>query len=185
LKEKGTYSHDELVVLIKNKDQQAFSYLYDNYYKALFVVINAIVDNVEESEDLLQNTFLKIWHAFDTYDTNKGRLYTWMINIARNVAVDFKRSKISKNQNQNVANYVDELKSNSVENESHNTIGLIDVVEKLSDDYVNLIKLIYYEGFTQQEISDQLKIPLGTVKTKLRKAMLILRDSLKEKNQAV
>ena len=78
------YTQDELVSLIRAGNQKAFSYLYDNYSKALFGVIHTIVNDFSESEDVLQKTFLKIWDNFQSYDSNKGRLYTWMLNIARN-----------------------------------------------------------------------------------------------------
>ena len=102
MKEKLTYNQDDLAILIKNRDQKAFGYLYDNYSKAIFGVIHTIVKDIEESEDILQKTFLKIWNSIDSYDTSKGRLYTWMLNISRNLAIDFKRSKSSKNKNQNI-----------------------------------------------------------------------------------
>jgi len=183
LKEKIQYLQDDLVVLIKNKDQKAFSYLYDNYSKALFGIIYAIVGDYEETEDLIQNAFIKIWDSFENYDSSKGRLNTWMINIARNVAIDFKKSKRSKNQNQNVSNNVYEVNNMFTEDFSSDTIGLKVVVEKLKNEDIQLIDLAYYKGFTQQEISEELNIPLGTVKTKMRKALLILREQLKGKAQ--
>lgn len=181
MKEKIQYHQDDLVVLIKNRDQKAFSYLYDNYSKALFGIIYAIVGDYEETEDLIQNTFIKIWNSFDNYDSSKGRLFTWMINIARNAAIDFKRSKNNKNQNQNISNNVYEVSNLFTEDFSSDTIGLKGVVEKLNSENLLLIQLAYYKGYTQQEISEELKIPLGTVKTKMRKALLILREQLKEK----
>jgi RNA polymerase sigma factor (sigma-70 family) len=183
LKEKIKYHQDELVVLIKNKDQKAFSYLYDNYSKALFGIIYAIIGDYEETEDLIQNTFIKIWNSFDNYDSSKGRLFTWMINIARNTAIDFKRSKNNKDQNLNVSNNVYEVNELFTEDFSSDTIGLIGVVEKLTSENVLLIQLAYYKGCTQQEISEELNIALGTVKMKMRKAILILREQLKEKVQ--
>lgn len=184
MKEKIQYHQDDLVVLIKNRDQKAFSYLYDNYSKVLFGIIYAIVGDYEETEDLIQNTFIKIWNSFDNYDSSKGRLFTWMINIARNVAIDFKRSKNSKNQNRNISNNINDVNNLFAEDFSSDTIGLIGVVEKLNSENLLLIQLAFYKGYTQHEISVELKIPLGTVKTKMRKALLILREQLKEKAPA-
>lgn len=183
MKEKIKYHQDELVVLIKNRDQKAFSYLYDTYSKALFGIIYAIIDDHEETEVLTQNTFIKIWNSFDNYDSSKGRLFTWMINIARNTAIDFKRSKSNKDQNLNVSNNVYEVNELFTEDFSSDTIGLIGVVEKLTSENVLLIQLAYYKGCTQQEISEELNIPLGTEKMKMRNAILILREQLKEKVQ--
>ncbi|WP_207784856.1 RNA polymerase sigma factor [Flavobacterium difficile] len=183
MKVKTQYHQDELVVLIKNRDQKAFSYLYDNYSKALFGIVFGIIKNYEETEDLIQNTFIKIWNNFENYDCDKARLYTWMINIARNVAIDHLRSKKNKNQNQNISNNGKEINRIFTEDLSSETIGLKEVVDKLKNEDLQLIDLAYYRGFTQLEISEKLAIPLGTVKTKMRKALLVLRDQLKEKTE--
>jgi RNA polymerase sigma-70 factor, ECF subfamily len=181
LKERILFSHDDLVVLIKNRDQKAFAFLYDNYAKALFGIIHSIVADIEESEDVLQKTFMKIWDNFESYDTSKGRLYTWMLNIARNMSIDYKRSKSSKNKIQNTDKDVYTLKNLFEEDNSLDTIGLKKVVDKLKPEQLILIELAYYKGYTQEEISKQLEIPIGTVKTRIRKALLILREQLKEK----
>jgi RNA polymerase sigma-70 factor, ECF subfamily len=181
LKEEIRYAHDDLVILIKDRDQKAFAYLYDNYSKALFGVIFAIVADVEESEDVLQKTFLKIWENFDSYDISKGRLYTWMLNIARNIGIDYMRSKHNKNKIQNVNQNVYTINNLVSEAESIDAIGLKQVVESLKSEYLILIELAYFKGYTQDEISKELDIPLGTVKTRIRKALLILRGKLKEK----
>lgn len=184
MKEKKNYNQDELAVLIKNRDQNAFGYLYNNYSKAIFGVISNIVDDNEEAEDILQKTFLKIWNSFDFYNTEKGRLYTWMLNIARNLAIDYKRSKSNKNKNQNVEDNVYAFNTIHAEEESHDYIGLKKVVDKLKPDHLILIELAYYLGYTQEDISKELDIPIGTVKTRMRKALLLLREQLKEKTVA-
>lgn len=181
MKEKIRYTHDDLVILIKDKDQNAFAYLYDNYAKALFGVIFGVIEDTEESEDILQKTFLKIWENFDSYAISKGRLYTWMLNIARNLAIDYKRSKYNRNKIQNVNQNVYSINNVAAEQESTDTIGLKKVVDNLKEEYIILIDLAYYKGYTQEEISKELDIPIGTVKTRIRKALLILRGQLKEK----
>ena len=185
LKQKIQYSHDELVASIKTRDQKAFAFLYDNYAKAIFGVIHFIVEDIEESEDILQKTFMKIWDNFDMYDTSKGRLYTWILNIARNIAIDYKRSKSNKNKNQNIDQNVYTLNNIPAEDDSLDTIGLKKVVDKLKPDQLILIELAYYKGYTQDEISKELDIPIGTVKTRIRKALLILREQLQEKKESI
>lgn len=179
--QKIQFSHDDLVISIKNRDQKAFAYLYDNYSKALFGVIHSIIEDIEESEDVLQKTFMKIWDNFNTYDVSKGRLYTWMLNIARNISIDYKRSKSNKNKIQNIDKNVYTLNNITTEENSLDTIGLKKIVEKLKPEQLILIELAYYKGYTQDEISKELDIPIGTVKTRIRKALLILREQLKEK----
>ena len=79
--------------LLKGKDNQAFSYLYDNYAGALYGVVKQIVTDAETGNDVLQEVFVSIWRKIDSYDETKGRLFTWMLNIARNAAIDKTRSK--------------------------------------------------------------------------------------------
>ena len=179
---KQTYHQDELIILIRERNQKAFAYLYDNYSQALFGVIDSIINNQEESEDVLQNTFLKIWNNFDSYDTSKGRLYTWMLNIARNLAIDSTRSKHEKIKNkiQEATDFVYYKNNLYIDDMSHETIGLKKIVDNLKDSHREIIDLSYYQGYTQEEISKKLNIPLGTVKTNVRQALLILRSLVKE-----
>lgn len=179
---KKTYTQDELIPLIRERDQKAFSYLYDNYSQALFGVVNAILQDTEESEDVIQQAFLKIWNNFASYDAAKGRLYTWMLNIARNLAIDSKRSKHQKIKSkiQSADNAVYAPGALSVEDTTHDSIGLKGIINNLKDDQKTVIELAYFEGYTQEEISRKLDMPLGTVKTKVRQAILTLRDLTKK-----
>jgi RNA polymerase sigma-70 factor (ECF subfamily) len=182
LAQKKTYTQDELIPLIRERDQKAFSYLYDNYSQALFGVVHAIVEDTEESEDVIQQAFLKIWNNFGSYDPAKGRLYTWMLNIARNLAIDSKRSKHQKIKSkiQSTDHAVYESGALSVEDTAHDSIGLKGIINNLKDDQKTVIELAYFEGYTQEEISKKLEMPLGTVKTKVRQALLALRDLTKK-----
>ncbi len=179
---KQTYTQEELIALIQQGDQKAFGYLYENYSRALFGVIHTILKDVEESEDALQKTFLKIWNNFASYDPNKGRLYTWMLNIARNMAIDTTRSKHEKAKSKiqsasdNVYQYENAPQE---ENGGHEHIGVKGIVNELKEEHRAIIDLAYYEGYTQEEISKKLAMPLGTVKTKLRQAILKLRELTK------
>jgi RNA polymerase sigma-70 factor (ECF subfamily) len=93
LSEIKKYSEDELIRLLKIKEPSAFSYLYDNYSGALFGIIYKMLDDRQLAEDVLQEAFVKIWNSFSNYDSLKGRLFTWMLNIARNLTIDTIRSK--------------------------------------------------------------------------------------------
>ncbi len=87
-------SEEELVRSLKQNSQKAFEYLYDNYSGSLMGVITKIIKDTEKSEDILQDAFLKIWRKIGDYDPSKGRLFTWMVNIARNTAIDqFRKDK--------------------------------------------------------------------------------------------
>ena len=93
LKTKITLSENELVHAILTKDRNGAEALYDMYSSSLYGVIFRIVQHEEIAEDLLQDTFIRIWNSFSSYDASKGRLFTWMVNVARNIAIDKTRSK--------------------------------------------------------------------------------------------
>ena len=176
------YSEEDLIALLKSKDKGAFEYLYDNYSKALFGVINKMVNNQELSEDILQEAFIKIWNRFDDYDNSKGRLFTWMLNITRNLTIDTLRSKDYKKQSKilNRENSVDSISIKNASDSADNfdALGIRKHVSLLKNDQKIIIDLAYFEGFTQDEISKKLLIPLGTVKTRMRSAILELRKIL-------
>jgi len=174
------YSEEELVMLLHRQDKQAFSYLYDNYSSALNGIIYRMVDNRELAEDILQEAFVKIWNNFANYDTGKGRLFTWMLNITRNLTIDTLRSKgykkqakISSDEN-SVGNYADDSKAA----ERFDALGIRNQLTNLKPEQRSIIDLAYFGGFTQDEISKQMGIPLGTVKTRMRSAIIELRKLL-------
>ena len=173
------YTEAELVALLKERHQNAFGYLYDHYSGALYNVILAIVPQREQASDVLQEVFVKIWRMSESYDATKGRLFTWMMNIARNASIDVVRSKGYQNsqQNRELTEAVYESGGSTATNIEK--IGLRKLVHALKDDYKVLVELSYFEGFTQDEISKMLNIPLGTVKTRLRAALLQLRELVK------
>ena len=166
------YPEQELVSQLLQQNGQAFSYLYDNYSPALFGVINQIISNKEAAADVLQDVFVNIW--------KKGRLFTWMLNIARNAAIDKLRSRAYQDslKNQPLTENVNTITSNSVVNPQQNDIGLKKQVSKLREEYRVLIDLSYFQGFTHEEISKILNVPLGTVKTRIRSALTQLRTMI-------
>jgi len=174
------YSEEELIYLLKNRDQSAFSYLYDSYSGALFGVIYKMVENRELAEDVLQEAFVKIWNNFSNYDNLKGRLFTWMLNLTRNLTIDTLRSKGYKNQAkiQNSENAVSNITDRANTAESFDALGIRNHLTLLKDDQRAIIDLAYFGGLTQEEISKTLDIPLGTVKTRMRAAIIELRKVL-------
>src|SRR4051812_8907071 len=94
-----TISEDELVSGLKSRNKSSLDYLYDHYSSALYGVISRVLRNEDVAEEVLQDAFLRIWDRIENYDPAKGRLFTWMLNIARNLAIDKTRSKeISKDR---------------------------------------------------------------------------------------
>ena len=174
------YNEEELVSLLKSGDQSAFAYLYDHYSAALFGIIYRIINNNELAEDILQESFVKIWNNFSSYDPTKGRLFTWMLNIARNLTIDTTRGKSYKKQTkiQSTENAVNCATKNTNENDRFDALGIRKQLIELKEDQKQIIDLAYFEGLTQNEISKKLDIPLGTVKTRMRTAIFELRKLL-------
>jgi len=175
------YSESELVPLLKQRSQQVYSYLYDNYAGALYSTIVGIVSDTELANDVLQEVFIKIWRQIDSYDAGRGRLFTWMLNIARNASIDTIRSNGFQNSraNRELTENVYES-AGSVETKT-DTIGLRKIVAQLKEEWRVLVELSYFQGYTQDEIAGILQIPLGTVKTRMRSALQQLSKQLKEK----
>lgn len=167
--------------MLKKGDQQLFSILYDNYARALLGVIKKVIVDDETAEDVLQDSFVKIWNNKAMYDPSKGRLYTWMLNIVRNTSIDYMRSRQNKldEKIQRGENVVYEVnRTNNVEMNT-DRIGIRTIVSTLKEDQRKLIDLAYFEGYTQEEIAQKLDIPLGTVKTRVRAALIVLRKLIR------
>lgn len=159
-------------------DKLAVKQLYRQYAPSLLGVIKRIVKFDEIAEDLLQDVFVKIWKSISTYDSNKGKLFTWMVNLTRNLAIDYIRSKSALKDSK--TDDISELLNLGIEpfadgSEKTDTIGIKNLIGVLKKDQKIIIDLIYFQGFTHVQVSEELNIPLGTVKTKLRLAILQLR----------
>lgn len=171
-----------LIEKLKKRDQQAFQWLYDQYSPALYGVVLRIVRDDEQSADLLQDIFVKIWKNLDGYDSSKGRLFTWMLNVARNTAIDSLRARKTqpfgaiRTDEENV-HIVDREHNTEQPNPEH--IGLKEVVDQLRPERKQLIDLVYFGGYTHEEAAEKLNLPLGTVKTRVRAALQELKQLFK------
>ena len=167
----------QLLPMLKSGDENAFAVLYDAYAAMLFGVIVRIVNDKKEAENLLQDCFIKIWQNVDFYDAEKGRLATWLLRIARNAAIDFTRSKYysQKRKNQNLENIVFQETVYGTAQTPVDSMGLRQLVGKLTPSCRKVIELMYFNGYTQQEIADEFDIPIGTVKSRTRMALKELR----------
>lgn len=176
MRKKFNITEEELVDLLKNGDEKGLEVLYQNYSKALYNVIFQIVHSDEIAEEALQDGFLKIWKNAQSYDKSKGTIFTWMLNICRNIAIDKTRSKDYKNEikNQNIETSVNYEKDLPTQFKPEH-IGLSKVVDKLKPDLRDVIEMVFFKGYTQVEAAEALGIPLGTIKTRSRNAILELR----------
>lgn len=173
-----TADEQAMVAALLNKEQAAFEELYRCYAAALMGIVHRIVKFDEEAEDVLQDCFLKIYHNIAQFDTTKGRLYTWMARLARNQAIDYirKPSVIRNNSHENLTDTLDDINLNYQVADLTDTIGVKNLAAGLDLPYKEILDLLYFQGFTQSEVAEALNIPLGTVKTRARTAIIKLRE---------
>lgn len=156
----------QLVSRLYARDETAMAHFYKHYKRALYLTIWRIVRQNEIAEDLLQECMVKFWVAFPTYDTRKGRLFTWALQIGRNLALDCLREQRRKTQL--TSPLTEAVTSNRAAPTTFHPehIGVRDWLNLLSASDRRLLELLYLEGYSQSEVAEELAIPLGTVKTR-------------------
>jgi RNA polymerase sigma-70 factor (ECF subfamily) len=181
----------ELIAGVKNRDQSALSRLYDRYATILYSMLLRMVRSPAEAQDLLQEVFVQIWNKAGMFDRNKGSVYTWIVTMSRRKAIDYLRSQRGSEHHVGLDDtaaltIIDEAYS---ANPLNSTIGseyehlMRESLERLASHQRLVLEMSFYEGFTQEQIAARLKIPLGTVKTRMRQGLLKLRQHLKERIQ--
>jgi len=171
-KKSTTYTETELVTLLKSNDKHAFEYLYDNYAPALYGIICKIVKDQDDASDVMQDAFLKIWRCIGLYNSDKGTLFTWILNIARNTAIDRHRMNLKFANDLELGDVAEvELARTLVVNQQEATIDLRNFIDRLVPEKKLLIDVVYFQGYTHEEASEYLGIPLGTVKSRIRSAL--------------
>lgn len=174
---------DSLVVQLQAKNIDAFEKLYEMYFKNICGAINIIVNNEAVANELCQDVFLKVWEKSDMYNASRGRFFTWLLNMARNKAIDYTRSKQHRieKKNHSLDVFVDIYKRPDEEKPTENEYeGLKKMLGQLKEKCVELIKVLYFQGCTQVDASQLLAIPLGTVKSRNRNCLKELRKNLKD-----
>lgn len=183
-------SDDEIKLMrrIKQRDADALEELYDLYKRLLFGMVISIVKKREEAEDVLQEIFVKIWNKADSFNEERGNVYSWIVTLARNKAIDRIRSKGYKTQQKQSVSIHQPLFSLETDKyDPMETTIFSDRAElvkralsEIPEEQSEVIKIAYYRGMTQSEIADYLDIPLGTVKTRTRQGMIKLKRILGE-----
>lgn len=172
---------------ISQKDSNALSEFYDLYSKYLYTIIYFILRDEAEAEDLLQEVFLQIWDKIDSYDESLGNPLAWITRITRNKAIDRLRSKSFKNRSSEIdIERVFDLSTDSgssnpdnISNRTQEQTEIANALSTLNQNQRDLIEFAYFRGYSQSELAEHFNIPLGTVKTRMRSAMISLRDKLK------
>lgn len=163
----STPLEQQIVQLLEKGDKRAINLLYENYSDSLYGVILKVTINEEIAQDALQETFVKVWKNAKKYDSKKAKLFTWLYRIAKNTAIDKLRSF-----NNRFDKEVQIDKSNvyilPTANLNQDVLDLKEHVARLDEKYQIVLKALFFEGMTQQEASDELDIPLGTIKSRLK-----------------
>ena len=177
MKQQFTIAEEKkLVSRLQNGDQSAISDVYDRYSDALFgICMKVLKNNTGMAEDAFQEAMVKIWKYASSYDPKKGRLFTWILNITRNTAIDYWRKMDKRSQIQNDITDVHVSNPNLTKTQHTDTIDVTKQLDNLSSDERDVIELAYFSGMTHQQISGQLELPLGTVKTRIRRGITKLK----------
>lgn len=166
----------DLISLLKEKNSKGMEILYDRYAARIYGIIRRIIPMEDFAENVLNDSLLKIWKNIHLYDSSKGRFLTWILNIARNTAIDELRSRryLSSTKTSPMENIISNNNTPSFEIPIEN-MDVKDIVNRLAPKYQKIIDLIYFCGYTHVEVAEELDIPLGTVKGRVRKAFSELR----------
>ena len=171
-----------LVARMQRRDPNALAELYDRYGRVTFSLIIRIVRDAATAEDLVQETFLRVWNRVHGFDAQKGSIGPWLMAVARNRAIDYLRSAGGRERNalefeetDHPAIYCDMEKDLLSSDKARRVQS---AVQKLSPNHRQVIELAYFEGLSQTEMAERMGQPLGTVKTWVRAALKTLRDEL-------
>lgn len=165
----------EVIAKILNKDKDALYHLYDKYSAALFGVILRICRNQALAEDVLQETFVKIWEKISHFNPEKGRFYTWAYRIAKNTALNALRNSDKLIQSDDLS----VLKEKGSEESEIDIKQLNGAISQLEPHHQEAISLVYFRGYTHREANVEMGVPLGTFKSYIRQALQLLRESYK------
>ena len=186
--ENNKMSDSELMLKVAGYDSKALEQLYDRYSPIMFTLIQRIVDDKEVAEEVLSDVFVIIWKKIDQFDFKTNNVYTWLITIARNKAIDTLKRNLQK---EGVEDYTDKYEEEKILPKLSNSISPLnleqilnngekvkDTINSLTEAQRYVLELSYFEGLNEKEIAAKLKIPLPTVKSKLQLALGILQNKL-------
>jgi RNA polymerase sigma-70 factor, ECF subfamily len=187
--EPSEISDNELMRAISRGDEQALAAVYDRYRLILFGLILRILHDRQEAEDVLQEAFLQVWRRAADFDESRGRVFTWLVTIARSRALDGLRALGSR------AKLADEVGAYSLRDAAGDAAtdalkseqGTIvrQALAELPEEQRRTLFLAYFEGLTQTEIATRLGDPLGTVKTRMRSGLMKLRELLRQNSRGL
>ncbi len=171
-----------LVARMQQRDPNALAELYDRYGRITYSLILRVVRDTGVAEDLVQETFLRVWNRVHGFDAQKGSIGPWLLAVARNRAIDYLRSAGGRERNALEFDETDhpvlycDMEKDLLRSDKARRVK--SAVEKLAPNQRQVIELAYFEGLSQTEMAERMGQPLGTVKTWVRSALKNLRDEL-------
>ncbi|MCX2719271.1 RNA polymerase sigma factor [Lentiprolixibacter aurantiacus] len=170
----STLLERHIVELLQEQNEKAISLLYENYGDTLYGVAFKVVKNEELAQDVLQESFVKIWKKANTYDSSKAKLFTWLFRITRNTAIDKLRS-LSTKSDKEIQIDVSDVYNLGIESTRPEFMDIRQNLGKIEPKYQIVLDALFFQGMTQQEASEELDIPLGTIKSRLKIGLRELR----------
>lgn len=163
----STLLEKHIVELLQERNEKAISLLYEHYGDTLYGVAHKVVRNSDLAQDVVQESFVKIWKKSDSYDASKAKLFTWLFRITRNTAIDKLRS-VNTKADKEIQIDVSDVYNLGVDAIKPEFIDVSENLGKIEDKYQVVLDALFFQGMTQQEASDELNIPLGTIKSRLK-----------------
>ncbi len=163
----STLLEKHIVELLQERNEKAISLLYEHYGNTLYGVAYKVVRDEELAQDVLQESFVKIWKKSDSYDATKAKLFTWLFRITRNTAIDKLRSVKTKSDKE-IQIDVSDVYNLGVNSINPETMDIRENLGRIEGKYQIVLDALFFQGMTQQEASDELDIPLGTIKSRLK-----------------
>jgi RNA polymerase sigma-70 factor (ECF subfamily) len=180
---------EDLISLVEAADAEAFATLYDRHSCAAFSLAYRMMGERQASEDLMQDAFLKIWRGASSYRSERGSVRTWILSIVRNRGIDQIRSQASRRRTQEKIeasaprSQPSEAFAESWRNSQRDQVR--EALNTLPPEQLKILELAYFSGYTHVEISELLRLPLGTVKGRMRLGLKKIRDYFESRDAAV
>lgn len=174
-------SEADLLERVAGGDEQALAALYDRMSALAYGLALRVLGSADAAEDVVQDAFLRIWHRADRYDAGRGAARPWVLRVVRNVAIDRLRTREARtraetrSQSETALAPVQEL-PDEIAARSERSRTLRRALEELPLEQQRALEIAYFEGLSHSEIAEREKMPLGTVKTRIRDGVLRLRE---------
>ena len=178
-------SEIELLRKVGQGDRRSFEQLYERFSGVLFSIAYRMLKSQEAAEDVLQDVFVQIWKKAPLFDPARGRPMTWAVTLTRNKAIDLMRSAQRRSGLHDTMHQENETFSRFDDRSSFDAVAsdemwklVRDAIKKLSKEQRQAIELAFFASMTQTEIAEHLDEPLGTIKARIRRGMLALREMI-------